>query len=141
MKPLRTCFAVSLLLLVLTGCGHRTELATEYFAFIDRIEDMPGAHYSISKGPEALTCVHLNVAGSSSEHPDLHLRLFVLGLYRPGELGRAGDRVSFRLVGRLPASGEIWMSQLAGYRIDAHLKASPATGSAAPHSIPDSRKL
>jgi len=92
---------------------------------IESVEDVPGKHYTVTKGQEPLSCIHLRLIEATDEDRGSHQDIFVLGLYRPDELGETGDEVSFRFVGKLPSDGKIWIEQLSGYRVVLRGKANP----------------
>ena len=117
MIPHRFIPILALVSLTLSACTHELLPGSVYSAVIERVEDVPGKHYTVTKGETPLSCIHLRLIGSIDEDRGRRQRLFVLGLYRPDILGEKGDLVSFRLVGELPPDGRIWIEQLSGYRV------------------------
>jgi hypothetical protein len=117
MKPDRSRSILLLFWLMLSGCRNQTPPPAEYFVLIERIEDVPGEHYSPAIGRQPLFCIHVRLVGADGKPRRSSLRLYVPGLYRPEMFGREGDWVSFRIAGQIPLGGEIWIEQLAAYRV------------------------
>lgn len=109
-------------LALLAGCGHEVSSPTQYYAVIERIEDVPGQHYTPERGKEPLSCIHLYLCDARGEHRMSRLGVFVFGLYRPAEFGEAGDWVAFQIADNLPLRDELWIEQLTGYRVLSHSK-------------------
>ena len=106
---------VPALCLLLAGCTSRPLPSHEYFALIENIDDVPGQHYSPSKGQEPLYAFDLRITNPKDHQT--HLRLLVFGLKDTERLGTKGDKISFRIVGPFPVTGDLWLEQLAEYRV------------------------
>ena len=113
----RSRLILSLLFLFFAGCSHAVTPGILYSAVIENVEDLPGQHYSPAKGQAPMSCIHLRLIGPMDGTNHSRLRVLVLGLYRPDLYGQTGDQISFRLTGRLPLSGKLWIEQLDGYRV------------------------
>ena len=87
-----------------------------YAGVITRIEQPSGDYFSPVSGQTGFTRITISLATPSSLKGEA-IKLAVMGPYAPLELGKIGERVTFRSSLAIPMSRELPFRSIFGYRV------------------------
>jgi hypothetical protein len=104
-------------LAVFGGCVSSSRPLVAYYGTIDRVVERPGEFLSPIKGYRPLYSIHVQLADSANTDNGSGLEILVLDLYSPAIYGKAGDRIQFQYIGKLPGNRQLDFDSLGGYFI------------------------
>lgn len=102
---------------VLSACVHAQLGQETCVGIITKIEDLPGEHYSPTKGRQPLYSVSVRLIRVGYQDSTDKIRILVLELYNPSRFGKEGDILHFVCPRTSRQRGEVWFEELTGYKI------------------------
>ncbi len=84
---------------------------------MERVVERRGEFLSPNKGYRPLYCVYVQVTDGAKTESECGFQILVLDFYSPEIYGKAGDRIQFRYVGKLPHTRKLDFDSLIGYFI------------------------
>jgi len=89
----------------------------DYAAIIEGINKPAGTYYSIERGQQPYTEIHVRVLSQDTTQRPTRLKITILGLYSKSELGDIGNVVTFSYAGDVRLRDAISIDQLANYKV------------------------
>jgi hypothetical protein len=102
------------------GCVSNTRDPVTYYGTVDRVIERQGEFLSPIKGYRPLYSIYVQVDDTADTGKGRIFEILVLDFYSPAIYGKAGDRVQFRYIGRLPSNRRLEIDYLGGYSIVSH---------------------
>jgi hypothetical protein len=97
------------------GCSFPSPSRLTYNGTVERVVERQGDFLSPVKGHRPLYCIYLRIYDPAGDDIKNHLQIWVLDFYAPAIYGKAGDRVQFQYVGKLPINQKLEFDSLLRY--------------------------
>jgi hypothetical protein len=104
-------------LVALGGCISHPPSTVTYSGTVERVVERQGEFISPIKGYRPLYSIYVQVNDPAKANRERLLEILLLEFYSPEIYGKAGDRIEFRFVGKIPSICRLDYDSLAGYSI------------------------